>query len=175
MEHDSNSTKNHLDLKVVSDNSASVQQEAQSKETPSTSIVQKCQDEAAKVFRFPEALGLFFATTSKGEIIYCTSSEYYSRSRLVNVIINGLPYQEGRPLYEPTQLQDTTSSSSSSHQAREVFMAIGDHAEGHRNRETLSQIYKDSRTVDNEGEQAREARRWKNQARRDRRCHAQEQ
>ncbi|OEL23895.1 hypothetical protein BAE44_0015086, partial [Dichanthelium oligosanthes] len=173
-EHDSDSTKNHLDSKVVSDNNASVQQEVQSKVTSSTSIVQMRQDEAAKVLGFPEAPGLFFVTTSEGETIYCTSSEYYSGSQLVNIIIDGLPYQEGRPLEDPTQLADTTSSSSSSHPSREVFMADRDHPEGVHNNETLSAISDDSRTMENEGEQAREARRWKNQARADRRQRARE-
>ncbi|OEL14664.1 hypothetical protein BAE44_0024317 [Dichanthelium oligosanthes] len=132
-EHNSDSTENHPDSKVVSNDNAFVEPEAQPKVTPSTSIVQKHQDEVAEVLGLPEGLGLFFATTSKGEIIYCTSSEYYSGSRLVNVIIDGLPYHEGRPLDNSTQLQDPTSSSSSSHLSGEVFMATGDLVEGHHN------------------------------------------
>jgi hypothetical protein len=60
------------------------------------------QEEAAKVLEFPKTQGLFFVTKSEGETIYCTSSDYNLESRLVGVIIDGLPYQEGRPLEDST-------------------------------------------------------------------------
>jgi hypothetical protein len=80
VEHYSDSTKNHLDSKVVSDDKASVQSEAQPKMNPSTSTVQDHLGEAEKVPGLPDGPGFFFAITSEGEIIYCTSAEYYSGS-----------------------------------------------------------------------------------------------
>jgi hypothetical protein len=112
-EHHSDSTKNHPDSKVVFDDKASAHPEAQSKMNPSTSTNQGHLGKAEKVPGLPEGPGLFFATTSEGEIVYCTSSEYHSGSRLVNVIINGLPYQPGQPLYDRTLLLEAESSSKS--------------------------------------------------------------
>jgi hypothetical protein len=99
-------------------------------------------------------------TTSEGEIVYCTSSEYHSGSQLVNVIIDGLPYQFGWLLCDRTQLQleDASSSTSTRHPSREVFMANRDRTEGYRNCETLSQISEDSKIIENKGAQARDAR-----------------
>jgi hypothetical protein len=76
-EHHSDSTKNHPDLKVVSDDNASAHPEAQFKANPITSTAQGDLDEAEKVSRLPEGPGLFFTTTSEGEIVYCSSSEYH--------------------------------------------------------------------------------------------------
>jgi hypothetical protein len=104
-EHHTDSTKNHPDWKVVSDDRASAHPEAQSKTNPSTSTTQGHLGKAEKVPGLPEGPGLFFVTTSEGEVVYCLSSEYYSGSRLVNVIIDGLPYQNRRPIYAPTVLQ----------------------------------------------------------------------
>jgi hypothetical protein len=117
VEHHSDSTKNHPDSKVVPDDNASAHPEAQSKTNPSTSTTQGNPGKAKKVPRLPEGPGLFFATTSEGEIVYCSSSEYHSGSRLVNVIIDGLPYQNGRPIYAPTvlQLEDASSSTNTRH------------------------------------------------------------
>jgi hypothetical protein len=70
-------TKNHLDSKVVPDNNATVPREAQFKMILTTSHVQMRQDDVEKVLGSPKAPGLFFATTSKGEIVYGTCSEYY--------------------------------------------------------------------------------------------------
>jgi hypothetical protein len=138
-EHHSGLTKNLPDSKVIPDNKTSAHPEAQSKVNPSTSTTQGNLGKAEKVPGLPEGLGLFLMTTPEGEIIYCTSSEYYSRSCRVNIIIDGLPYQSGRPVFERTILQigDATSLSSTRTLSREVFMTNGGHAEGQYNRETL--------------------------------------
>jgi hypothetical protein len=114
VEHHSDSTENLPDSKVVSDNKTFAYPEAQSKTDPSISTTQGNLGKAEKVPGLPEGPGLFLATTSEGEIVYCPSFEYYLGSHRVNVIIDGLPYQSGRPVFERTVLQigDATSSTS---------------------------------------------------------------
>ena len=113
-----------------------------------------------EVLGLPDGPELFLVTTSEGEVVYCSSSEYHSGSRLVNVIIDGLPYQNGRPMYATTILQpgDEASSTSTRTPSREVFMTNAGREEGHHDRETLSQVSADSRTIAGEDTFARDAR-----------------
>ena len=103
-EHHSGVTKSLLDSKVTPDNRTSANPEARPKADPSTSTTQGDLGRAEKVLGLPTGPGLLLATTQEGEIVYCPSSEYYSGSRRVNVIIDGLPYQSGRPVLERTIL-----------------------------------------------------------------------
>jgi hypothetical protein len=95
----------------VSDDNAPAHPEAPLKAISSTSTAQGDLGEAEKLLGLPEGPGLFFATIAEGEIVYCSSSEYHSGSWLVNVIINGLPYQNGRPIYAPTVLRSSSGPS----------------------------------------------------------------
>jgi hypothetical protein len=140
---------------------------------PSTSTTQSNLGKAEKVPGLPEGPSLFLATTEEGEIVYCPSSEYYSGARRVNVIIDGLPYQSGQPVFEPTvlQIRDAASSTSTRTPSREVFVAD---AGGHHDHETPSQVSDDSKTIADEDVLVRDARQRKNQARSERRRRAQE-